>query len=62
MLVFINYTFNGEKARICYDISGYSIAEAKVLLPDWLKSDNIVYDTYQIDEILQPLQVDYNEV
>jgi hypothetical protein len=60
MLIFINYTFNGESARICYDITGFSFSEAKVLIPEWLKKDNIRYDTYQIDEVLKSLLTNSN--
>ena len=51
----IEYIFNGEVAKVCYDINGYSVSEAKVLLPEWMKYDNIIYDTYEITEILQSI-------
>ncbi len=55
MLIFIEYSFKGEVARICYDIIGYTVNQAKALLPEWLKQDNIEYSSYYIYEILESL-------
>lgn len=55
MIMFVEYTFNGKTGKICYDISHFSIAEAKMLLPEWLKGDDIQYESYQIKEILKSI-------
>lgn len=55
MLIFIEYSFNGEVGKICYDICDHSYGEAVPLIPEWLKRDNIEYESYHIYQVLESL-------
>ena len=58
MIIFIEYSFNGELARIAFDISGHTVNQAKALIPEWLKQENIEYDSYNVYQILESLAFD----
>jgi hypothetical protein len=58
MLIFIEYSFNGEIGKICYDIDNYSLAESKILIPEWLKQDNIESESWHIYQVLESLMTE----